>query len=149
MNGWSDFNVLGPPPNPAGPFPPPNYNTWATYPSPKTMLGAAKSNGAVMPNPPNPGCSAYSGSSEAPGTCDNGGCNSFPTSISGASTNPVSGAAACIVPNNFTANIPQNILYAATRLGKTVQTVVVGSGITAGYTTYVPSTCTRPCEDMP
>jgi hypothetical protein len=118
--GWSDFNVLGPPPNPAGPFPPPNYNVWSG-----TVLGDAKTNGQEYMETPTQ--AAY-----VPGACDSGGCNNFPINYSG------------WTPANFTANLPQNIVNAGERLGKEIVPVAVGSGIAAGYNTCTPSYCCIP-----
>jgi hypothetical protein len=122
MTGWSDFNVAGPPPNPAGPFPPANYNVWTG-----TMLGAAKTNGQLIAYaPPSP-------SQLAAGACDTGSCNNAPINAPG------------WAPSNFTANIPQNIINAASRLGKTIVTVEPNSGIQNGYNTCQPPVCHASC----
>jgi hypothetical protein len=126
-NGWSNYNVLTPdtvttPENPIyqiyyGPFPPVNYNATSG-----TMLGASKTIWESLPN-----------GTLCPGAQNNGGANTTPGtgwSCPGSAYEPAS----------FVANIPQNLVNAAARLGKTVANgeivnVSVGSGIDAGYDT--------------
>jgi hypothetical protein len=148
MEGWSDFNVIGPPPvwGLTG-NPPPNYNNWSG-----TMMGSAKSNGQLMPNPPYSGCNVapplYNGSSVAPGNCDTGSCNGPPVKEFYPQGN--ASGESCWAPPAFTANIPQNILNAATRLKAVQQTVAVGSGITASYDTCTSCTIcvnTKTCDE--
>jgi hypothetical protein len=133
--GWSDFNVVGPPPNPAGPYPDANWQTWPALTWPpsaamtSTMLGAGKSNNQMTAGTIAGGV----GGSLVAGACDNN-CNQAPMNIAG------------WAPSNFVANIPQNIVNAAGRLGKTaanggIVNVSVGSGISQGYTTYTYSDC--------
>ena len=112
-DGRSNYNVLGPPPNPNGPWPPPNYQATSG-----TMLGASKTIWETQ-----------SSSYLCAGACNDGGCNTTPSGT-------WSCAGGAYQPSAFTANIPQNILNAAKRLGNTPVTVTVGSGITAGYDTY-------------
>jgi hypothetical protein len=114
MDGWSDFNPGGPPPNPSGPFPPPNADAWWG-----TMLGAGKANYQTEPD-----------GTICPGACDDGGCN-----------NPPLGCEPW-APTAWTANLPQNILNAAGRLGYEMDTVVLGSGIAQSSTT-----CTTTCQE--
>jgi hypothetical protein len=115
LDGWSDMPPQGPPPT-VGVYPPPNAKVWTG-----NMLGGGKMNGEYASNdqPPWTLCPGAAGvsSSNTPLPC------------------------AEYEPSAWTANVPDNIEHAATRLGKTQQTVVSGSGITAGYDTYTVVNC--------
>jgi hypothetical protein len=118
-DGWSDFDVGGAPPNPNGPFPPANYNTWSG-----TVLGAAKVNYQSEPTQ----------ETMCPGQCNTTGCNGPPIPCSP------------WVPTSWKGNLPINVLNAAARQGKTVANggivnVSVNSGITPGSTTCVNAHC--------
>jgi hypothetical protein len=111
-DGWSDYDVVGSIANPLGPYPPANYNATSG-----TLMGASKSNQGDT-----------STGALCPGFCNDGTCDTYPTgnwSCPGSAYQPTS----------IVANIPQNIINAATRLKATQQNVQVGSGITAGYMT--------------
>jgi hypothetical protein len=114
-DGWSDFHGGAPPVWGASSNPPPGYDVWTG----KTMMGGAKLNYQSEPTQ----------ETMCPGACNNGGCNNPPV--------PCEPWA----PTAWTANAPDNIAYAATRLGARQQTVVSGSGITAGYNTCKPYYC--------
>jgi hypothetical protein len=129
-DGWSDYNVLGPPPVwGVSSNPPPNYNVWSG-----TMLGAGKINGEYIPVP---SLTNTTGISQPPvsGMCDNGSCDNWPITWLGSTGYPA------WTPSNFTLNIPQNIINAATRLGKTQVKVGLNNGIADGYYTHTMSGC--------
>jgi hypothetical protein len=116
QSGWSDVLVSGAGVSQNGPYPPANYNVWTGGP----WLGASKTNFQVYPIgncPPGVSCSPYYAS------CQSGNANGPPV------TCPAWG------PTAWTANVPDNIVHAAHRLGSTVTSVASGAGITAGSTT--------------
>jgi len=120
--GWdsngpgTDFDFPGVAPTPlSGPYPPVNfYKTTGTV-----LLGASKTIWESMPN-----------GNLCPGACNSGNCQTVPTM--GAWSCPNS----AYEPPAFVLNIPENINNAAARLGKTVTTVGLNSGIAAGYYSY-------------
>jgi hypothetical protein len=119
--GWSDYNVTGSVPNPNGPYPPANYNATSG-----TLMGASKSNQADT-----------STGGLCPGFCNDGSCNTTPTGS-------WSCAGSAYQPTSLVANIPQNIINAATRLKATQQTVILGSGITASSNKMIfPGGCVK------